>query len=80
LGYFAAYVRQALQLMRLDRYQGGLYLTMLFRGFIADMSESHWFLVLSLDFAVMTLATMALARSLLQARLERESGVPTRAR
>jgi O-antigen ligase len=73
LGYFASYVRQALQLMRLDRYQGGLYLTMLFRGFIADMSESHWFLVLSLDFSIMTLATIAMARSTLQANLERAS-------
>jgi exopolysaccharide production protein ExoQ len=80
LGYFAAYVRQALQLMRWDRYQGGLYLAMLFRGFIADMSESHWFLVLSFDFAVMTLATMALARSLLQARLDRAAGLPARPR
>jgi exopolysaccharide production protein ExoQ len=80
LGYFAMYVRQALVLMRLDRYQGGLYLTMLFRGFIADMSESHWFLVLSLDFAVMTLATFALARSLLQVRLDRASGLPARSR
>ncbi len=76
LGYFYSYVRQALQLMRFDRYQGGLYLTMIFRGFIADMSESHWFLVLSLDFGVMTLATMALARSLLQARVERAAAAP----
>jgi hypothetical protein len=44
------------------------------------MSESHWFLVLSFDFAVMTLATMALARSLLQARLDRAAGLPARPR
>jgi exopolysaccharide production protein ExoQ len=50
-----------------DRYQAGLYLTLLFRGFIADMSESHWFSVLSVDFVIMTLATTSLARSLLQA-------------
>jgi O-antigen ligase len=70
LGYFITYVRQSLWLMKFDRYQGGLYLTMLFRGFIADMSESHWFLVLSIDFAIMTMATMALARSSLQANLD----------
>jgi O-antigen ligase len=69
LGYFAAYVRQSLAMMRFDRYQGGLYLTMLFRGFMADMSESHWFLSLSVDFIIMALATSALARGLLQHRL-----------
>jgi O-antigen ligase len=66
LGYFAAYVRQSLKMLRFDRYQGGLYLTLLFRGFIADMSESHWFLPLTVDFVLMTLATAALARGLIQ--------------
>jgi exopolysaccharide production protein ExoQ len=70
LGYFAHYLRQALALMRLDRYQGGLYLTLIFRGFLADMSESHWFSVLSVDFVIMSLATVALARSLIHCRLE----------
>jgi exopolysaccharide production protein ExoQ len=78
LGYFVFYVRQGLALMRLERYQGGLYITMLFRGFIADMSESHWFLALSVDFVIMTLATMALARSHLQASLERAGGARVR--
>jgi len=70
LGYFASFLRQALRMMRFDRYQGGLYLTLLFRGFIADMSESHWFLCLSADFVFMTLATAALARGLLQHGLD----------
>jgi exopolysaccharide production protein ExoQ len=73
LGYFASYVRQALQMMRFDRYQGGLYLTLLFRGFMADMSESHWFLSLSVDFIIMSLATTALARGLLQHQLTQNS-------
>lgn len=73
LGYFANYVRSSLLLLKLDRYEAGLYLTLLFRAFIADMSESHWFSVLSVDFVVMTLATAALARSLIQARVERQA-------
>lgn len=73
LAYFINYLRQALELMRLDRYQGGLYLTLLFRQFLADMSESHWFSVLSVDFVIMTLATVALARSLIHSRLEQAS-------
>jgi len=72
LGYFWSYIRQALALMKIDRYQGGLYLTLIFRGFIADMSESHWFLAFSFDFAIMSLATFAMGRSLLQAQLDRK--------
>jgi exopolysaccharide production protein ExoQ len=74
LGYFVNYVRQALSMMRFDRYQGGLYLTLLFRGFMADMSESHWFSALSVDFIIMTLATAALARGMLQNHLNRIAG------
>jgi O-antigen ligase len=74
LGYFAFYVRQGLLMMRFDRYQGGLYVTLLFRGFMADMSESHWFLALSVDFIIMSLATTALARGLLQHQLDINAG------
>ncbi len=74
-GYFFSYVRTALRLLALDRYQAGLYLTLLFRGFIADMSESHWFSVFSVDFVIMTLATTALTRSWLQARAAQPAAV-----
>jgi O-antigen ligase len=77
LGYFAVYLRQSLAMMRFDRYQGGLYLTLLFRAFMADMSESHWFLSLSVDFIIMSLATAALARGLLQHQLEKNSANQT---
>jgi len=73
LGYFFSYVRTSLNLLVLDRYQAALYLTLLFRGFIADMSESHWFSVLSVDFVIMTLATTSLTRNLLQARANRSA-------
>ncbi len=72
-GYFIRYIRDALKLFKTDRYQAGLYLTVLFRAFLADMSESHWFNALSVDFMLMTLATAALARSLLQIKLERRA-------
>ena len=74
LGDFVHYVRTSLRLFKLDRYQAGLYLTLLFRGFVADMSESHWFSVLTVDFVIMTLATAALARSLIQARVDAAAG------
>jgi O-antigen ligase len=72
-GYFLIYVRTSLRLLILDRYQAGIYLTLLFRGFIADMSESHWFSVFSVDFVIMTLATTSLTRSLLQARAAKQT-------
>ncbi|MGH9644271.1 MAG: O-antigen ligase family protein [Terriglobales bacterium] len=80
LGYFVRYIRDGLRVMRIDRAQGALYLTMLFRGFIADMSESHWMNALSIDFLIMTLATAAMARTLLQAHLDRSARVTTAAR
>ena len=65
LGYFVVYLRQGLNLMRLEKARGALYLALIFRAFLADMSESHWFSVTSIDFVVFTLATFSLARELL---------------
>jgi exopolysaccharide production protein ExoQ len=80
LGYFVRYLRDGLRVMRIDRAQGALYLTLLFRGFLADMSESHWMNALSIDFLIMTLATAAMARTLLQAHLDRSAQVAAAAR
>lgn len=68
--YFVRYIRDALRLYKVDRAQGAFYLTLLFRGFIADMSESHWLNSLHFEFMIMTLATTCLGRSLLQVRLD----------
>ena len=80
LGYFVRYIRDGLKVMRIDRAQGGLYLTLLFRGFLADMSESHWINALHVDFLIMTLATTAMARTLLQAYLDRTARAAAAAR
>jgi exopolysaccharide production protein ExoQ len=63
--YFLRYLRQGLDLMRLEKARGALYLALIFRAFLADMSESHWFSVTSIDFVIFTLATFSLARELL---------------
>lgn len=68
IAYFISYIRQSLQLMRHDKYQAGLYLTLIFTAFLSDLSESHWFNVLQIGFLFMTLATAALAKSYLRAR------------
>jgi exopolysaccharide production protein ExoQ len=65
LAYFIVYLRQGLELMKLEKARGAIYLALIFRAFLADMSESHWFSVTSIDFVIFTLATFSLARELL---------------
>lgn len=76
LAYFISYIRQSLRLMRQDKYQAGLYLTLIFTAFLSDLSESHWFNVLQIGFLFMTLATAALAKSYLQMRAGSPSALP----
>jgi exopolysaccharide production protein ExoQ len=78
LAYIVTHVRQSLQLMGVDRHQGALYLALFFQQAIANLSETHWFSVRSVDFVIMTLATMALARGLLEYRLRMVFGEPHR--
>jgi O-antigen ligase len=68
--YLIIFVKQSLQLMRLDRTQGALFLGLFFQQAIMNLSESCWLTVNSAFlFTLMTMATVALARSLLEARL-----------
>jgi exopolysaccharide production protein ExoQ len=69
IGYLAVYIRQGLKLLRIDRYEGALLLTLLFRALLANMSEVHWFSSFSIDFVFMSMATAVLARSLIQAQV-----------
>jgi hypothetical protein len=71
-----SYVRQSLRLLSIDRDQAVLYLALFFQQAISNLSESHWLSVLSIDFILMTLATMALARGLLEYRLRAALGAP----
>ncbi len=76
IAYILTHVRQCLQLLETDRSQGALYLALLFQQAITNLSETHWFSVLSVDFVIMTLATMALARGLLERQLRSIFGEP----
>jgi len=78
IAYIITHVWQSLQLMGVDRRQGALYLALFFQQAIANLSETHWFSVRSVDFVIMTLATMALARGLLEYRLRLVFGEPQR--
>ena len=66
LGYLAVFVAQSLRLLHSDRNQGSLYLALFMQQAITNLAESRWLSVLSIDFVIMTLATTALARGLLE--------------
>jgi len=76
VAYIATYLWQALRLLATDRGQGALYLGLLFQQALTNLSETHWFSVLSVDFVIMTLATTALARGFLEQRLRAYFGPP----
>jgi exopolysaccharide production protein ExoQ len=77
LAYFIVYLRQGLELMKLEKARGAIYLALIFRAFLADMSESHWFYVTSIDFVIFTLATFSLARELLFQRQGSPEAAPS---
>jgi exopolysaccharide production protein ExoQ len=70
LGYLMIWVRQSLRLMKFDRAQAALFLAIFFQQAITNLSESTWLTINSaFAIAVVTLATFALARALLEQRL-----------
>lgn len=75
-GYLVSYVLQSLRLLSLDRAQAALYLALFLQQAITNLSESRWLSVQSVDFVIMTLATAALARSLLEQRLRQQMNWP----
>lgn len=70
LGFLFYYVRQSLQLFPFARAQGALFLGILFEQLLENMSESRWMNVLCVQFVIMTVATLALARAQLDHRLQ----------
>jgi O-antigen ligase len=70
LGYLVSWVYQSLQLMKFERGQGMLFLALFFQQAITNLSESTWLALNSgFAFALVTLATFSLSRSLLDQRL-----------
>jgi exopolysaccharide production protein ExoQ len=70
--YLFWFMRQAVQLMRIDRSQGAMYLALLFQEMVINMSESDWF-SRSSTFAVLALATTCLSRAIQEVRLHAQS-------
>ncbi len=63
LGYIWSYIRQSINLLKINYAQAGLYLAMIFQQLLTNLSESHWFFI-SHDFVILTLATLCLAAGL----------------
>ncbi len=76
MAYFFTYIRHSLQLFEIDSNQAALYLAIFFQQAITNLSEAHWFNVQSVDFVIMTVATLSLGRSLLEQRLRTVFGDP----
>jgi O-antigen ligase len=70
LGYLYVYIRQSMRLYRIDRSQGALYLGLFLQQATINLSEPLWLNVLLIDFILMSMATMCLARSLIEAELQ----------
>lgn len=63
--YLVTYVRQSLEIFRVNRPQGALFLALFFQQAIMNLSESQWLQVNSAPaFGIMTFATLAIARVL----------------
>jgi exopolysaccharide production protein ExoQ len=69
VGYLAGYLRQSMRLLAVGSNQGMLYLALFFQQLIINLSESSWLNGLRWEFAIMTLATFAMARELAQQSL-----------
>jgi exopolysaccharide production protein ExoQ len=74
--YIATCVRHSLRFLVIDRSQGILNLGLIVQQGFTNLSETHWFSVLSVDFAILTLATTALARGFVEHDLRTRFGAP----
>ncbi len=61
--FLVTYIRQALQLMKIDRNQAALYFGLLFQQMVMNMSESEW-LARDTTFTILILAIFCLSRAL----------------
>lgn len=76
LFFLIVYMRQSLQLFRIDRSQGALFIALFFVQAIENLSEANWFQSNSFEWVIMLLSTAALGRALLEHRLHALFGVP----
>lgn len=74
LGYLWSFLRQAIALLKFDQSQAVLYLALLFHQLITNLTETTWLSSSSFDFVVMTFATFAMARAMVEQWLQSHYG------
>jgi exopolysaccharide production protein ExoQ len=67
--FLISYVRQGIELMKFDRTQAALYLSLLFHQLVMNMSESEWF-ARDTVFTVIMLGVCCMGRALHEGRLQ----------
>ena len=75
LVFLIAYLRQGIELMRLDRNQAAMYLALMYHQLVVNMSESEWFARDSV-FTMMILGVMCMSRALYESRRQVHVPVP----
>jgi hypothetical protein len=68
LGYIIVFIRQSLRLYAVDRTQGALFIGFLLQQATINMEEPNWLNSIIVDFVPMSVATICLARALLDAK------------
>jgi O-antigen ligase len=67
LGYLIVYVKQCLRLMKMNRIQAALFLSLFFQQALTNLSESTWLQINTpFAFSIMTIATFSIARCIAQ--------------
>ena len=74
VAFLVVYVRQGLRLLPTNPAASALFLALLFQQLVANLSEARWFSSLSVDFAIMTLASVAMSTDLLNQQLQSFAG------
>jgi hypothetical protein len=69
-----SFLRQAIALLKFDQSQAVLYLALLFHQLITNLTETTWLSSSSFDFVVMTFATFAMARAMVEQWLQSHYG------
>jgi O-antigen ligase len=78
LGYLIVYVKQCLKVLKFDRAQAALYIAIMFQQSLINLSEACWISPRSASSYIMILATIGLARTLLDQRLQTSRNVHSR--
>jgi exopolysaccharide production protein ExoQ len=73
LGFLVVFLRQSLALLKINYAQATLYLALLFEELINNLTESDWLSSNAFSMPIVTLATFALARALLEERWRTQS-------